>query len=60
MLMTEKEELQKNVRNLNEEVTAHKTHIRSLRERVSALFQQDFSEDAKVRFGYFSSVELVK
>lgn len=34
---------------LSRELEAHKTHIRSLRQRVSALFQQDLSIDETVK-----------
>ena len=46
--LTEKDALQKQVQQLRNEVNSHKTHIRSLRERVTALFHQNISTDAKV------------
>ena len=46
--LSEKDELSKKNENLRNEVHSHKMHIRSLKERVSALFQQDVSNDEKV------------
>jgi len=50
VVLSEKDELYKKNKSLQNEVHSHKMHIRSLKERVSALFQQDVSNDEKVCF----------
>ena len=44
-----KETLKERNHQLSHELEAHKSHIRSLRQRVSALFQQDLSIDESVK-----------